>query len=66
MSYDSHTNPDLVQPIVMHRDSAMTVLNMFKMITAFPNLCQSCAVHPESWRCHHKRVMDVSRFITIS
>jgi len=20
----------------------------------------------ESWRCHHERVMDVSRFITIS
>jgi len=39
---------------------------MFKTIEAFPDLCRSSTVRPESWRCRHERVTDISRFITIS
>ena len=38
----------------------------FKTIVAFPDLCRSSAVRPESWQCNHERVTDVSRFITAS
>jgi len=52
--------------IVMVPRCATTVLNMFKTIVAFPDLCRSSMVRPETWRCHHESVMDVSRLITIS
>jgi len=63
MGYDCCTNTN---KIVTTPRRATTVLNMLKMIVAFPDLCRSSTVRPESWRFHHERVTDVSRFIAIS